>query len=64
MSKYSPVQQFFIILFSILIAYEIISHLPFLPSDILGYSTKKILKALSGIAFSISGILIYLKAKI
>lgn len=57
--KRAPVQQVFILVFILMIFYQLMTRIPFLPEMVFGLSFTKIMKILCGLAFSLGVLLIY-----
>lgn len=59
----SKVQQLFILGLGLMLLLRIISKIPFLPEQVVGFDTTKLLKIFTGLLFILFTFLIYRKTK-
>lgn len=59
LKKQAPVQLLFLLVFSLMLAYQIIIHIPFFPEEIYGFGFKKLTKIFIGLLFSFGSLYIY-----
>ncbi len=58
----SKVQQLFILGLGLMLLFRIISKIPFIPEQIIGFDTTKLLKIVIGLSFILISFLIYRKS--
>ncbi|MFP4094905.1 MAG: hypothetical protein ACLFUB_10490 [Cyclobacteriaceae bacterium] len=63
MKSQAPVKQLFVLVFALMIFYQLITRLPFMPEELLGLGFEKLVKIFVGLLFCAGSLLIYTRNK-
>jgi hypothetical protein len=63
MESRAPVKLLFLLVFSLMLFYQLMTRLPFMPEELFGLGFAKIMKVTVGLLFSVGSLLIYTRHK-
>ena len=61
--KQAPVKQLFLLVFSLMVVYQILTRIPIFPEEVYGFGFQKLIKIFIGLLFAIGSLLIYTRHK-
>lgn len=61
--KQAPVKQLFLLVFTLMLVYQIFTRIPFFPEEIYGFGFRKLVKIFVGLLFAIGSLFIYTRHK-
>jgi hypothetical protein len=63
LKRQAPVKLLFLLVFTLMVIYQIITRIPFFPEEIYGFGFQKMVKIFIGLLFSLGSLIIYTRQK-
>ena len=63
LKKQAPVKQLFLLVFSLMLVYQILTRIPYFPEEVIGFGFQKIVKIFIGLLFCLGSLIIYTRQK-